>query len=136
MHNVNTSTEFNFDDWAKLATEDPDAYENMRREMIQEMLDKTSPKIKYRMQGLQWQIDQIHSISPNPMASRLKISQMMWDSVLAEDGLLDHLQQINDPDSCKLDKPESSATIINIREGLDKEKSSFLRFAGLRSMPL
>ena len=104
MHNVNTSIEFNFDEWAKLAVEDPDTYENMRRKMIQEVLDKTSPKIKRRMQGLQWQIDQIRSTSPTPMASCLRISQMMWDTVLPEDVLLNHMQEFKDPDNHKSDK--------------------------------
>ncbi|MCZ6802363.1 MAG: DUF3135 domain-containing protein [Proteobacteria bacterium] len=69
MHKVNTNTEFNFDEWARLAREDPDAYEDLRNRLIQELMDNTSPEIRPRMQGLQWQIDQIRSTSANPMAS-------------------------------------------------------------------
>jgi uncharacterized protein DUF3135 len=123
MHNVNISTEFDFDEWVRLAKEDPDAFENMRTKMIQEIIDDTSPEIKHRMQGLQWQIDQIRSTSPNPMSSCLRISQMMWDSVLDEDGLLDHMHQLNDPDIRRLNKPRESATVINMTSRTDEEKS-------------
>lgn len=122
MHNVNTSTDFDFDEWVRLAKEDPDAYENMRTKMIQEIIDNTSPEVKRRMQGLQWQIDQIRSTSHNPMASCLRISQMMWDSVLGDDGLLDHMQQLSNPEARKLNRPRESATVIKIRDSLDKGK--------------
>ena len=123
MQRVNT--EFDFDEWAKLAKEDPDAYERMREKMIQEVIDSTSPEIKRRMQGLQWKIDQIRSTSANPMSSCLKISQMMWDNVLGEDGLLDHMRQLSDPEQIpKFNRPKESATIIDIKSNNpDQEKS-------------
>ncbi len=121
MHNVKTSIEFDFDKWVRLAKEDPDAYENMRLKMIQEVIDNASPEIKHRMQGLQWQIDQIRSTSPNPMASCLRISQMMWDSMLGDNGLLDHMQQLSKPQTPKLTKSRESASVIKIRDHLDKE---------------
>lgn len=113
MQNINT--EFNFDEWAKMAKEDPDAFEDMRKQMIQNVIDSTSPEIKKRMQGLQWRIDNIRSTSSNPMASCLKISQMMWDNVLGEDGLVENMQKLNDPE--QISKPKQlkeSATIISL----------------------
>lgn len=123
MQNINT--EFDFDEWVRLAKEDPEAYEDMRQKMIQEVIDNTSPEVKRRMEGLQWKIDQIRSTSTNPMASCLKISQMMWENVTGEDGLLDHMRQLNDPEQLqKLNKPKESAEIIDIRNNqLDNEKS-------------
>jgi uncharacterized protein DUF3135 len=122
MRNVNT--EFDFDEMVRLAKEDPDAYENKREKMIQEVIDNTSPEVKRRMEGLQWQIDQIRSTSANPMQSCLRISQMMWDSVLSDDGLLDHMRQLTDPEQLpKLNRAKESATIINIKTSVDKEKT-------------
>lgn len=117
--------DFNFDEWAKMAKEDPDAFEDMRKKMIQEVIDNTSPEIKRRMQGLQWQIDKIRSTSSNPMASCLKISQMMWDNVLGEDGLLENMRMLNNPQEiAKISKPKESATIINlVNTDNDPEKS-------------
>ncbi len=122
---LNINTEFDFDEWVKLAKEDPDAYEEMRQKMIQEVIDNTSPEVKHRMEGLQWKIDKIRSTSSNPMSSCLKISQMMWDNVTGEDGLLDHMRQLNSPEQLqKLNKPKESAKIINIKNNRqDPEKT-------------
>ncbi len=120
----NSDTNFNFDEWAKIAKEDPDAFEDMRKKMIQDVIEATSPEVKKRMQGLQWKIDNIRSTSPNPMASCLKISQMMWDNVLGEEGLLENMRKLNDPEQISKPKqPKESATIINLNNNkieLDK----------------
>lgn len=123
MQNINT--EFNFDEWAKMAKEDPDAFEDMRTQMIQNVIDSTSPEIKKRMQGLQWQIDNIRSTSSNPMASCLKISQMMWDNVLGEDGLVENMQKLNNPEQISKPKqPKESATIISLNKNKTESNKS------------
>lgn len=121
---ISTNAEFDFDEWAKLAKEDPDAFENKRQQMIQDVIDKSSPKIRRRMEGLQWQIDQIRATSTNPMASCLKISQMMWDKTIGENGLVDHLQQLTDPSQIRdtSNQARPSATIMDLKDRLNKEK--------------
>ncbi len=114
MHDIN-NVDFDFDEWAKLARDNPEAYEDKRRKMLEEVIKSTSPEIKRRMQGLQWKIDQIRSTSANPMASCLKISQMMWDSVLGEEGLLENMERLNSPDGLKeKSRPKPSAEVIDI----------------------
>ncbi len=124
MQNMISNTEFDFDEWAKLAKEDPDAFENKRQQIIQDVIDKSSQKIKRRMQGLQWQIDQVRATSANPMASCLKISQMMWDKTTGENGLVDHLQILSEPGHIRdsLEQPRQSATIMDLTDRLNKEK--------------
>ena len=117
--------DFNFDEMARLAKEDPDAFEIMRGKMIQDDIDNSSPEIKQRMQGLQWQIDKVRSTSSNPMASCLKISQMMWDNVLGDDGLLENMRLLNEPQQIrKLDKPKESATIISLNNNKNNPDKS------------
>lgn len=117
--------DFNFDEMARLAKEDPDAFEIMREKMIQDAIDNSSPEIKQRMQGLQWQIDKVRSTSSNPMASCLKISQMMWDNVLGDDGLLENMRLLNEPQQIrKIDKPKESATIINLNNNKNNPDKS------------
>ena len=122
MHKLNTNMEIDFDEGARLAREGPDAYEDLRNRLIQELMDNTSPEIRPRMQGLQWQIDQIRSTSANPMASCLRISQMMWDSVLGDHGLVDHMHQLSNPQSQNASKPRALATVIKMSDSLNKEK--------------
>ena len=123
MQYMNSDAEFDFDEWAKLAKENPDAFENKRQQMIQDVIDTSSPKIRCRMQGLQWQIDQIRATSTNPMASCLKISQMMWDKTIGEDGLVDHLQQLTDAShnrDTSSNQIKQSAMIIDLKDRLNK----------------
>ena len=121
MQDTNNA-EFDFDEWVKLARDNPEAYEDKRRQMLQEVIDSTSPEVRRRMQGLQWKIDQIRSTSTNPMASCLKISQMMWDSVLGENGLLEHMERLNSSEGLERDKPKVSAKIIEINTIDNKSK--------------
>ena len=116
MQDFNDNQEIDFDELARLARENPDGFEATRKRMIQEVIDNASPEIKHRMEGLQWQIDQVRKTSSNPMASCLKISEMMWDSVLGEDGLLESMQQLNEPQSLASRTPRESAKIIDINK--------------------
>ena len=70
-----------FDEWMVLAKNNPDKFEERRREHI-ELFIASAPKDKqHRLKGLQWQIDQTRKLSPSPMASCITISNMMWDSL-------------------------------------------------------
>ena len=116
MQDTDNKQSIDFDKWARLAKEDPEAYEAMRKQMIQDVIDSTSPEVRRRMECLQWQIDQVRNTSPNPMASCLKISQMMWDRVVGENGLLDNMEQLNSQDPIKPQKSRPSANIIDINK--------------------
>jgi hypothetical protein len=68
------------------------------------------------MQGLQWRIDQIRETSPNAMAACLKLSSMMWETLLGEDGLLDRLRALEGKDPTKL-APRIPAKVIPLNRG-------------------
>ncbi len=89
---------FDFDHWARLARTDPETFEQKRSELINEFIEKAPEHMKRRLNGLQWQVDTVRQGSSNPMAACLKISRMMWDSVLEEDGLLDSLNKLSHPE--------------------------------------
>ncbi len=86
--------EFDFDHWAELARKDPEAFEEKRSAIIKSTIEQSPTRLQRRLQGIQWQVDTVRSNSTNPMAACLKISNMMWKSVLEEDGLLDNLNQL------------------------------------------
>lgn len=97
-------TEFDFDQWVRLAQEDPDLFEQMRLQKIREMIEDVPEELRHRIEGLQWQIDQMRQSARNPMASCIKISSMMWDSVLGEEGLvqtIENLGKVPRPDQQK-----------------------------------
>ena len=79
---------FDFDLWSRIAEEDPKRFEEMRADLLEQMIEQSPDSMKQRMQGLQWRVEQVRIQSANPMAACLRISKMMWNSLLGEQGLL------------------------------------------------
>ncbi len=69
------------DELLKLAQENPEELESFRQREIEYLITSAPQKMQRRLRGLQFQIDTKRSLSKNPMAACLAISQMMFDSV-------------------------------------------------------
>jgi hypothetical protein len=82
-----------FDAWALLASSDPVAFEDQRRDVIQNAIRRAPARRQRRLQQLQWQLDQIRACSPTPMAACLRMQRMLWQRIEGENGLLECLQQ-------------------------------------------
>ena len=91
----NNDEAFAFDHWASLARHDPRAFEVARRELLQSLIESAPLSARRRLAGLQWQIDRERERSDNPLASCIKVSNMMWDKVLSDGGLVDKLEQLS-----------------------------------------
>lgn len=89
---ANKRQEFDFDLWAELAERDPAAFEQQRAELIEELLQAAPAERQQRLRGLQWRIDRTREQASNPLAACIRISQMMWDSLLGSNGLLEVLE--------------------------------------------
>ena len=81
----------NFEEWMVLAKNNPDEFEEKRREHIELFINSASKNNQHRLRGLQWQIDQTRKLSRSPMASCIEISNMMWDSL---DRLKEHQYEL------------------------------------------
>lgn len=92
---MDTDGEFPFDFWARLAQQDPGAFEEARRLMVESLIESAPARVQPRLKGLQWQIDQVRRRAPNPLSACLKLSNMMWNNVLGEDGLSENLQSLS-----------------------------------------
>ena len=53
--------DFDFDHWATLATEDPERFERERAAALADLIDTAPEHIRPRLNGLQWQLDQIRA---------------------------------------------------------------------------
>lgn len=93
MNEKQSALDFDFDRWSEIARQEPEKFEAMRRQMIDDLIAQAPEHLKPRMAGLQWQVDQIRSQAGNPMTACLQISQKMWTHVLSENGLLNILKQ-------------------------------------------
>lgn len=89
-----TSLAFDFDDWANLAQRDPDGFEQRRVCLIEDAITQAPPALQPRLRGLQFRVDMERRRARTPMASCVRLSRLMWDSVVGEDGLRDTLNRL------------------------------------------
>ena len=109
-------SDFDFDAWVKLARENPEVFEEKRQQAIQQILDKTPDNIRHRMQGLQWQIDQHRQTAATPIACCIKISGMMWENLLGDDGLVRNIEQLTQADPKPIKNRHAPATILSFAD--------------------
>jgi hypothetical protein len=100
---TNHRDELDFEHWAQLAQDDPEAFEASRQAAIEALLDSFPTESRERMRRLQWRIDQERKLAKSPMGACVRLSQMMWRQLLGEGGLRDRLADLaagmqSDPD--------------------------------------
>ena len=84
---------FEFEEWVRLASEDPASFEEARRAMLDSLIAAAPETVQPRLRGLQWQVDRLRELH-NPLGACVKISNLMWHQVLGEDGLLDNVKRL------------------------------------------
>ncbi len=94
MDTTDTRPTFDFEAWAKLARDDPQAFELERKLLIERAIMRAPADKQQRLRCLQWKLDQIRNLASNPMAACLQINQLLWESILSERGLLNCLQRL------------------------------------------
>jgi hypothetical protein len=80
-----------FDDWGALAKSDPEAFEQRRKEVIEQFIAGLPPNRQQRLRRLQWRVDMERQRCANPMQSCLRLYSMMWNSVYGKQGLQETL---------------------------------------------
>ncbi|MGQ0658553.1 MAG: DUF3135 domain-containing protein [Chromatiales bacterium] len=103
---------FNFEYWRRLAAEDPVGFESARVRAVTALIESAPPESKRHLQGVQWRIDRLRERAPNPMAACLRLSGLMWESLLGKDGLLDTLKRLERLGVCSARPP---AKIVPLR---------------------
>ena len=67
---------------AKLARDDPDAFESLRRELLDSFIDNAPERLKPRLHGLQFRVDHERRLSRSALGSTVRIYELMWKSFL------------------------------------------------------
>ncbi len=108
MHRVErrsaAHSDFDFSEWSELARNDPAAFEARRRATIEEMLERMPEARRDRLRRLQWKVDQVRRLADNPMSACLRISRMMWDSLLEQQRFIEGMREL---DGAGLPLPEA-----------------------------
>lgn len=86
---------FDFEAWSNLARADPQAFEKLRREMVEALIQTAPESLRPRLHGLQWRIDMERGRYKHPLKSCISLFNMMWDSVYGDHGLLWALQSLH-----------------------------------------
>ena len=92
---MNDQQDFPFDEWTSLAASDPRAFEAARARVLCSLIEAAPVANQRRLEGLQWRIDRIRECADNPLAACIKISGMMWDTTLGENGLVESIEQLS-----------------------------------------
>lgn len=106
-----------FEYWSKLAKEDPELFEQKRREALEAVINNAPVSMQQRLRGLQWRIDAERRTAKNPLSSCVKIYNMMWDKVYGENGLLEALDTMltGAPKSKSDAKEPNTADVVAFR---------------------
>ena len=70
-----------FEELRDLADQDPTQLDQLKNQLVDELIQQASPNTQRRLQGLQFQIEMERRRSTSPMAACIKISSMMHDSL-------------------------------------------------------
>jgi hypothetical protein len=77
---VDQMDKFDFDAWSKMAKTDPDKFEQLRRDVIDNYISSSS-NIR-RLQGLQCNIDLERIRARTSLKACLRLSTLMWDAFM------------------------------------------------------
>jgi hypothetical protein len=107
---------FDFDEWKTLAISDPDAFERRRQAVIDDFLNSVPESRQRRLRGLQFRIDMERRRARNPLGACIKISAMMWDSLVGPHGLAPTIQKLTQPrNAAESMTSRSSARVLAFR---------------------
>ena len=88
------SAEIDFDTWSEMARTDPETFELMRQAAIEAAIGSANAANQERLRRLQWRIEQERRLAHSPMAACLRLSRMMWRTVLGPGGLNDRFGEL------------------------------------------
>ena len=114
METTDNRPTFDFDAWAELARENPQAFELERKLLIERAIMKAPADKHQRLRCLQWKLDQIRILASTPMAACLQINRLLWENIASEHGLLHSLQRLQSAER-RNDSDAGSAEILHFQ---------------------
>ena len=127
---THTACEFDFDGWVQLASEDPEAFEQRRRQEISQLISSAPEDSRMRLERLQFRIDGIRRQSGSHLGGCVAISELMWEKLAGQGGLLESLERLQGlcggipagEDAATADKPR--ATVLSFPSVVPKGPQS------------
>jgi len=104
---------FDFDEWATLAQSAPEVFEQRRSEYVEHLISACGDAS--RLHGLQCRIDMERARAHTAMKSCLRMSSLMWDSLLDCQDALDVFVRLDLSSEPPASPPVQEAEIIPFR---------------------
>ena len=92
----------NFDDLARLAKKDPEAFETYRKSLIEKTIEKAPSNRQTNLRRYQWRIDQETRRHANSLGACVKLTQMMSQRMFSINKQLCVLMELTQIDAAKL----------------------------------
>jgi hypothetical protein len=90
-----------FDELKDLAQRDPEGFESLRTELIEDCIRRSSGRNQRRLRGLQFVVEAQRRAAGSPMKALLDIQGMMYDSFLSLQEALRFQKRPSEPSSPK-----------------------------------
>jgi hypothetical protein len=71
--------QFEFDEWTRLARENPDEFERRRSAAIEAVIARASPELAPRLRGLQFRLDVERLKARTPLGAAVRMQALMWE---------------------------------------------------------
>lgn len=91
---MNIFDSFDFEEWMKLAAENPEEFDRQRREAVDGVINSAPPSQQTSLRQTQFLIDSKRTLAKSPMESCLSITELMWEKVEGDGGFLDCLNAL------------------------------------------
>ena len=86
MEQQASSSDDFFTYWSNLAKNDPERFEQERKDAIEAVIIAAPEHLQRRLRGLQWQIDMERSRASNPLSAAVRLHKMMADFAWSDKG--------------------------------------------------
>jgi len=67
---------------SKLARDDPEAFEELRRELNDDLINNAPERMQPRLRGIQFRVDAMRQLSKSPLGAAVRVYSLMWESFL------------------------------------------------------
>ena len=81
---------------AQLARDDPQAFDALRHELIENRINRAPERLQHRLRVLQFRVDGIRRLAGSPLGATLKIQALMWSYFLQMNDNLQGLVRLSD----------------------------------------
>jgi hypothetical protein len=83
---VDSSAEFpDHETLSRLAVESPSAFEDLRQQLIEGLINTAPGRMQARLRGVQFRVDSIRRLTHSSLGATVKIYALMWNSFLEMD---------------------------------------------------